>query len=48
VPPTAAVALLGALRAEGLDDDEVLAALPRLPVDGPTADRVRHLVETEG
>jgi hypothetical protein len=40
-------ALLAALRAEGLDDDEVLAALPLLPVDPATADRVRRLVEAD-
>ena len=39
--------LLAALRAEGLDDDEVLAALPLLPVDPATADRVRRLVEAD-
>ena len=42
-----AAALLSALRAEGLDDDEVLAALPLLPVDPATADRVRRLVEAD-
>ena len=39
--------VLTALRAEGLDDDEVLAALPLLPVDPATADRVRRLVEAD-
>jgi hypothetical protein len=45
VPPSAAGALLDALRAEGLDDDEVLAALPRLPVPSATVDRVHRLVD---
>ena len=47
VPPSAAADLLSALRAEGLDDDEVLTALPRLPVDRGTVDRVRLLVEVD-
>ena len=46
-PADHAAALLTALRAEGLDDDEVLAALPLLPVDPATADRVRRLVEAD-
>jgi hypothetical protein len=46
VPPSAAAELLAALRAEGLADDEVLTALPRLPVEPATADQVTRLVET--
>jgi hypothetical protein len=45
--PADPAALLAALRAEGLDDHEVLAALPLLPVDPATADRVRRLVEAD-
>jgi hypothetical protein len=45
-PPDAEV-VLTALRAEGLDDEEVLAALPLLPVDPATAERVRRLVEAD-
>ena len=45
-PPDAAV-VLAALRGEGLDDGEVLMALPRLPVDPATAERVRRLVEAD-
>ena len=48
VPPADASGLLTALRAEGLDDDEVRAALPRLPVDPATADRVRLLLGAAG
>jgi hypothetical protein len=44
VPPWAAAELLVALRAEGLEDDEVLTALPRLPVSPAAVDRVRELV----
>lgn len=47
VPPSAAADLLSALRAEGLHDDEVLSALPRLPVDRGTLDRVRLLVAVD-
>lgn len=47
VPPAAAEALLPALRAEGLEDDEVLTALARLAVDRATVDRV-SLVEVTG
>jgi hypothetical protein len=39
--------VLTVLRAEGLEDDEVLAALPMLPVDPATAERVRRLVEAD-
>jgi hypothetical protein len=45
VPPSSAAALLTALRAEGLEDDEVLAALPRLRVAPGTVARVRGLVD---
>jgi hypothetical protein len=45
VPESAAGELLEVLRAEGLDDDEVRAALPRLPLRAPTVDRVRRLVD---
>lgn len=45
-PPSDAASLLAALRAEGLADDEVLTALPLLPLPPATADRVRRLVET--
>jgi hypothetical protein len=45
VPPSAAAALLDALRAEGLADDEVLTALARLPVSPATVDSVRRLVD---
>ncbi len=45
VPPADAGAVLTALRAEGLDDDEVRTALPMLPLDAATADRVRRLLE---
>jgi hypothetical protein len=44
VPPSAAADLLAALRAEGLGDDEVLTALPQLPIGPATAGRVRELV----
>ena len=44
VPAAAAVDLLGVLRAEGLADDEVLTALPRLPIAGETADAVSALL----
>ena len=37
----------GRVAPSGLDDDEVLAALPLLPVDPATADRVRRLVEAD-
>jgi hypothetical protein len=43
--PADATAVLTALRAEGLADDEVLTALPLLPLPPATADRVRRLVE---
>jgi hypothetical protein len=42
VPPSAAGTLLAALRAEGLEDDEVLGVLPRLPVGPAVAERVRE------
>jgi hypothetical protein len=45
--PADPAGVLAALRAEGLDDDEVLAALPLLPVDPATAERVRRLVEAD-
>jgi hypothetical protein len=47
VPESAAGELLAVLRAEGLDDDEVRAALPRLPLRAPTVDRVRQLVDSD-
>jgi hypothetical protein len=47
VPPSAAAALLAALRAEGLDDDEVRTAVDRLAVEPATADRVRRLVDAD-
>lgn len=47
VPPSAAAELLAALRAEGLEDDEVLTALSRLPVETATVERVRRLVEAD-
>ncbi len=43
--PADAGAVLTALRAEGLEDDEVRTALPLLPLDAATADRVRQLLE---
>jgi hypothetical protein len=43
--PADATAVLTALRAEGLADDEVLTALPLLPLPSETVDRVRRLVE---
>jgi hypothetical protein len=46
-PPSDAASVLAALRAEGLDDDEVLTALPLLPLSPSTVDRVRRLVEAE-
>jgi hypothetical protein len=47
VPVTDAAGFLVALRAQGLADDEVLAALPRLPVSQETAARVGALVDVE-
>jgi hypothetical protein len=47
VPESAAGELLAVLRAEGLDDDEVRAALPRLPLRPPTVDRIRRLVDAD-
>ena len=44
VPVAVAADLLGVLRAEGLADDEVLTALPRLPVAAETADAVSALL----
>jgi hypothetical protein len=47
VPPAAAPALLSALRDEGLEDEEVLAALPRLPVPSETAARLGALLRSD-
>lgn len=47
VPPSAAEELLAVLRAEGLEDPEILGALPRLPVAPATIDRVARLVESD-
>ncbi len=47
VPPSAAEELLAALRAEGLEDPEIMGALPRLPVAPATIDRVARLVDSD-
>jgi hypothetical protein len=47
VPPAAASTLLSALRDEGLEDDEVLQALPRLPVPPETAARLGALLRSD-
>jgi hypothetical protein len=48
VPAGEAPALLDALLAEGLEPDEVQRVLPHLPVEGPTVDRVAHLLADLG
>jgi hypothetical protein len=48
VPAGEAPALLDALLAEGLEPEEVQRVLPHLPVDGPTVDRVAHLLADLG
>jgi hypothetical protein len=48
VPPSQADALLVALRAQGLEDEEVLALLPHLPVLADTADAVTDRLRDQG
>ena len=47
VPPTRAGELLQALRGEGLEPEEIRAALPHLPVLADTAERVEDLLREE-
>jgi hypothetical protein len=48
VPPEAVVPLVSVLRNEGLEDDELLQALPLLAVTPEAADRVRDLIGRGG
>lgn len=47
VPPAAAAQLVAALRAEGLEGEEVLGVLPHLPVSPDAAEQVRAVLADE-